>query len=107
MPDVIESDILSFIYREEDGTESTTLQKMEALEGALQILQRRKMITYFHAHRFEKTHPNEEIQYHLNILKHEIEHMQSCINMITSRIDWEDNENAEPGRDLYREIEEL
>lgn len=98
---------IGLVYEEEDGTESSMLKKMEAVEGVIEIIQRRKMLIYFYAHQKIQEETSPEIMHHLETLKGEIETIQTSLNMLTRRIVWETQEDANKGRDLHIEIEDL
>jgi hypothetical protein len=88
LPTVLEWNKVHMFYQEDDGSESSPIQKMKILEEVLQIVLRRKMIIYFECSEKIRACPHEEAQHHLSTLKQEIESMHRSVLMLSNRIQW-------------------
>ncbi len=95
LPPVDWSSDITFVYEENDGRESSTVEKMEAIEETIQIVQRRKMLAYFAAQEKIQKPDSQELPTLLQTLRAEIMTLQESLDMITRRISWANGEEED------------
>lgn len=93
-------------YEEDDGSESSPLQKMKILEEVLQIVLRRKMIIYFECSEKIRACPHPEVHDHLYALQQEVESIQRSVSMLSNRIQWAEEPDS-MSSDLESEMRHL